>query len=141
MVVEVEQHAFKMRLNTFPLKSLRLLNEYVYTRERVFWVMTSPFLSSRLVRLNAFLGMSSKNFFFCFEVVFDSLVIIQVVARKIGEDAAGKLQTADTLLCDRVGADFHECVFASGVCHLTQQAVKGNRVGVVCSVGTGRSSM
>ena len=56
-------------------------------------------------------------------------MIIQVVARKIGEDAAGKLQTADTLLCDRVGADFHECVFASGVCHLTQQAVKGNRVG------------
>ena len=56
-------------------------------------------------------------------------MIIQVVARKVGEDAAGKLQTADALLRDRVGADFHECVFASGVCHLTQQAVKGNRIG------------
>mgnify|MGYP006887246622 CR=1 FL=1 len=83
-----------------------------------------------------------EELLFCFEVVFDSLVIIQVVARKIGEDAAGKLQTADTLLCDRVGADFHECVFASGVCHLTQQAVKGNRVGGwYARSARGRSSM
>ena len=30
-------------------------------------VITNPFLSSRLVRLNAFFGRSSKNFFFAFK--------------------------------------------------------------------------
>lgn len=55
-------------------------------------------------------------------------MIVQVVTRKVGEDTSGKLQAANALLCDGVGTDFHKCVFASGVCHLAQQAVEGNRV-------------
>ena len=55
-------------------------------------------------------------------------MIIQMVAGQIREDAAGKLQTADALLGNGVGTDFHEGVLAAGIGHFTKQAVQGYRV-------------
>ena len=69
-----------------------------------------------------------EEFLLSLEVVLDSLMVIQVVAREVGEDAADKLQPADALLRNGVGTDFHKCVFATGIGHFALQAVEGDRI-------------
>ena len=43
-------------------------------------------------------------------------------------NTAGKLQTADALLGNGMGTDFHEGVLAAGIGHFSEQAVQGYRV-------------
>ena len=52
-----------------------------------------------------------------------------MVACQIGKQSAGKVQTADTLLCDGVAGAFHEGIFAACLHHLGQQLVQLNGVG------------
>ena len=62
-------------------------------------------------------------------VVLEGLVIVHVVACQIGEDASGKRQPGDALLCHAVAAHLHECILAALVGHLSQQAVECDGVG------------
>ena len=43
-----------------------------------------------------------------------------MVAGQISENTAGKLQTADALLGNGMGTDFHEGILAAGVRHLSK---------------------
>ena len=67
-------------------------------------------------------------FLLCFQVVLYRFMIIQMVAGQISENTAGKLQTADALLGNGMGTDFHEGILAAGICHFSEQAVQGYRV-------------
>ena len=59
-------------------------------------------------------------------------MVVEVVAREVGEDTSRKAQAADALLVDGVAAAFHEGVFATCICHLPEQAVE--RHGIGCGV-------
>ena len=67
--------------------------------------------------------------FLCTDIVLERLMVVQMVASDIGKHATCKCQTANTVLDDGVRTDFHEYIFASGFCHLSQQTVQCNRVG------------
>ena len=64
----------------------------------------------------------------CIAVVLKRLVIIEVVACEVREDATGKLQSADTLLMNGVRGALHEGVLASGFHHLAEKLIEFNRV-------------
>ena len=61
-------------------------------------------------------------------VVLECLVVIEVVAGQVGEQASGKLQASDTLLCDGVRRALHEGILAASLYHLAQEHVQLDRV-------------
>ena len=62
-------------------------------------------------------------------VVLKSLVVIEVVACEVCENAAGKLQAADAFLMNGVRATFHKGIFAASLGHFAQKTVQGDGVG------------
>ena len=61
-------------------------------------------------------------------VVLECLVVIEMVAGEVGEQASGKLQSSDTLLCDGVRRALHEGILAASLYHLAQEHVQLDRV-------------
>jgi len=61
-----------------------------------------------------------EELFLGLEIVLHRFMIIQMVAGQISENTAGKLQTADALLGNGMGTDFHEGILAAGVRHLSK---------------------
>ena len=59
-----------------------------------------------------------EKLFLCFYVIFECLVIIQVITSDIGEQAANKVQSSDSVLNNRVRTDFHEHIFTASISHL-----------------------
>ena len=72
---------------------------------------------------------SVKECLFRVAIVFKGLVIVQVVARQVCEDASREVQSADAFLCDGVGGAFHEGIVAALLHHLCQERVEGDGVG------------
>lgn len=60
-----------------------------------------------------------EEFLLSFEIILHCLVIVQMVARQVGENTTCKTEPADTFLVDRVRTHFHEDILAPGVCHLS----------------------
>ena len=67
--------------------------------------------------------------FFRIAVVLEGLVVIQMVAREIGEQSTGKLQPADALLGNGMAGALHEGIVATGIDHSGQQAVQFDGIG------------
>ena len=65
-------------------------------------------------------NICQSNLILCFQVILDCLMIIQVITRQIGKDTSCELQSADTLLCDRVRTDLHKGILASFIRHFSQ---------------------
>ena len=63
------------------------------------------------------------------EVILDRLVIVQMIAGEVGEDAGGVVQSGDALLIDRMRAHLHEDVRTSGLGHASDQRVQCDGVG------------
>ena len=55
-------------------------------------------------------------------------MVVQVVAGEVGEDAAGKLQTADALLGNGMRRTLHERVLAAGIGHASQEFIELDRI-------------
>ena len=55
-----------------------------------------------------------------FDVVVDCAVIVEMVACKIGEDAAGKFKSIYTVLHTGVRTYLHECILTTGFNHIVQ---------------------
>ena len=53
-------------------------------------------------------------------VVFERLVIVQVVSREVGEESARKVESADSVLMDGVGGALHEAIRTSCADHARQ---------------------
>ncbi len=49
-------------------------------------------------------------------------MVVEVVAREIGEDGGAEFESAHALLVDAVRADFHHRLFTAGVTHLREHA-------------------
>ena len=73
------------------------------------------------------------------EVGVHRLVIVEVVAREVGEHGGAELQAQHALLVDTMGADLHHGLFAAGVAHLREHAenVEGLGGGLVRRDGAG----
>ena len=56
-------------------------------------------------------------------------MVVEVIAGEVSENTSCKFQSADSFLGDGMRTDFHECVFASFICHSSQQPVECDRVG------------
>lgn len=56
-------------------------------------------------------------------------MVIQMITCQIRKDTTGKVQAADALLMDGMGAALHKGIGATGLHHLRQQFVERNRVG------------
>ena len=67
-------------------------------------------------------------------IILESLMIVQMVACKVGKQTTGKLQSADTLLGNGMTGTFHKGIFAASLYHLVEQTVQLDGVGggVVC---------
>ena len=63
------------------------------------------------------------------EVILDRLVIVQMIAGEVGEDAGGVVQSGDALLIDRMRAHLHEDMRTPGLCHASDQRVQCDGVG------------
>ena len=57
-------------------------------------------------------------------VVVEGLVVVDMIAREVGEECAIVVEPRNTLLRDGVAADFHEGVLAACVQHAAQQSVE-----------------
>lgn len=128
VIVEVEQHSLEMRLQDFAF-------EVAKTTQRVGVYLRTGILRHHKSVLVIQVGQAESSFwqfveelFLGFEVVLHRFMIIQMVAGQISENTAGKLQTADALLGNGMGTDFHEGILAAGICHFSEQAVQGYRV-------------
>ena len=56
-------------------------------------------------------------------------MIIEVILRQVGEDADVEFDTADTLLFERVRADFHHASLAVSAQHLRHHLLDFERLG------------
>ena len=65
-----------------------------------------------------------KEAFLCVAVVIEGLVIINMIACKVGEQRSVEVESGNAFLCDGMAADFHESVSATGIYHATQQTVQ-----------------
>ena len=63
------------------------------------------------------------------QVFGECLVVVEMVMGQIGEYPDLEFQSGDSFLFDSYRADFHEAIFAAGICHLGQQGIDGERVG------------
>src|SRR5205807_7426588 len=70
-----------------------------------------------------------KEFFLRREVILHCAVIIEVILREVGEDADVEFNTADTLLFERVRADFHDASLAVSAQHLRHHLLDFERLG------------
>ena len=61
-----------------------------------------------------------KELLLGFQIVLHRFVIVEVIAGQIGKDTSCELQSADTLLCDRVRTDLHKGILASFIRHFSQ---------------------
>ncbi len=69
----------------------------------------------------------------CVAVVLERLVVVEVVARQVGEESTGEGQSADAVLRNGVAGALHKGVFAASIHHLCEEHVQlyGVRCGVV----------
>ena len=70
------------------------------------------------------LGQSVEECLFGVAIVLEGLVIVEVVAREVGEYASGEFQSANAFLVYGVRRALHEGVLASGLYHLAQELVQ-----------------
>ena len=70
------------------------------------------------------LGQRVEERLFGVAIVLECLVIVEVVACKVGEDATGKGQSANALLCYSVRRALHEGILAASLHHAVEQRVK-----------------
>ena len=66
---------------------------------------------------------------FHLEVGVERLVVVEMVAREIGEDRGAKMQAEHALLVDAVRTHFHDRLPAAVVAHLREHAVDVERLG------------
>ena len=71
-----------------------------------------------------FLGQQVEKGLLGIAIVLEGLVIVEMVAGEVGEDASRKLQSADALLGDGMAGTLHKGIFAALLHHLGQQAVE-----------------
>ena len=62
-------------------------------------------------------------------VVLESAVIVEVVAREVGEESPFEMQTADAMLVNGVRRAFHKGIIAAGLDHFCQKCVEFDRIG------------
>ena len=62
-------------------------------------------------------------------VILERPMVVEVVAREVGEDAAGEVQASDAVLVNGVAAALHEHIFAAFGHHPSQQFVELHGVG------------
>ena len=74
-------------------------------------------------------GQTVEETFLRVTIVLERSVIVQVVARQVGEDAAAEREASDALLSDTVRADLHEGIGTALVGHLPEQTVQRDGVG------------
>ena len=75
------------------------------------------------------LGQIVKEQFLAAEVFGKGLMVVQMVVRKVGEDAHAEVQARNAVLLHADGANLHEAILAAGIHHLGQEAVDGNGIG------------
>ena len=75
------------------------------------------------------LGQSVEERLLGIAVVLKRLVVVQMVAREVGEHSSCEVQTAYALLRDGMRAAFHERILTSCLHHACQQGVEFYRVG------------
>ena len=100
MIVEIEQHTFEMRLQYTTL-------EITQTTQRVSIYMRTGVLCHHQSVLVVQVGQAEgilrhvvEKLLLSLQVIFHCLMIIQMVARQVGEDTSGKTQATDALLID-----------------------------------------
>ena len=76
-----------------------------------------------------------EELLFGMQIVLERLMVVQVVACQIGEDAAIEVQAADALLIDGVARHLHENEGATGIDHLLEQVVE------FLGIGSGEGSV
>ncbi len=62
------------------------------------------------------------------QVLREGLMVVEVVVREVGEDAAREVQAPDAVLHDGVRRALHEAVAAPGIDHLAEQGVEPDGV-------------
>ena len=67
-------------------------------------------------------------------VVFEGLMIVQMVTRQIGEQSTCEVEASDTLLGDGMARTLHKGILTAGFHHLCQEPVQfdGIRGGMIC---------
>ena len=70
------------------------------------------------------LAQTIEEGFLGIAVVLHGLVIVQMVACQVCEQASCKFQAADAFLCDGMAATLHKGIVATSIHHLCQQAVE-----------------
>ena len=84
-------------------------------------------------------GEGVKEHLLCGDVCLEGLVIVEVVAGKVGEYASPECQSGYAVLVCGMRAHLHRGIAASGFDHLCEQTVDGDGVGcgVVGGIGCG----
>ena len=119
-VVDIQQHPFESVFQYFPLEIGQGTQRVgccfrfgvLYHNHTVLIILVGQ-------RKSCF-GQIVKECFLCLEIILKSLVVIQMIAGDVGEDTAGKFQSADTFLCHRMRTDLHKSIFAAFVRHSSQ---------------------
>ncbi len=127
--VDVEIHAFKMTLNELRLEIGWLLHGISLYRGASVLHHHQAVLVIRIGDGKRIGRKTVEKEFLGPNVVFESFMIIKVVARDVGEDSAHKVQPSNAVLHNAVAAHLHECVFATSLYHASQQSVERDGVG------------
>ena len=129
MIVEIEQHTFKMRLQYTTL-------EITQTAQRVSIYMRTGVLchhqSVLIVQISQTEGILRhvvEELLLGLQVVLHRFMIVQMVARQVSENTSGKTQATDSLLGDGMRTDLHKGILATGIRHLPQESVQRNGIG------------
>jgi len=102
MVVKVEKHPLKMRFQYSSFEVAQTAERVsIYFRLGVLCHHQSVFIV-QVGQTERVLRHIVEELLLCFQVVLYCFMIVQMIACQVGEDAAGKFQSADSFLCDGV---------------------------------------
>lgn len=141
MVVKVEKHPLEMRFQYSSFEVAQTAERVsIYFRLGVLCHHQSVFIV-QVGQTERVLRHIVEELLLCFQVVLYCFMIVQMIACQVGEDAAGKFQSADSFCA-------MECELTSMKTYLQPlSAMRPNKrfnvigSGVVCSVGMASSSI